>query len=132
MGEAQLQAVKDYIAKHNLEDELSNAVNHAIKLDSDDPFKVISEYLRKLAKVRRPLAVQTAPHARDSGAARASSLLCHHPLAADRAVVLAAAAAAAAAVCRIRATAATMRRTTMTSSQRARSPCRSSAAAASR
>ena len=26
MGEAQLQAVKEYIAKHNLEDELSNAV----------------------------------------------------------------------------------------------------------
>jgi len=42
--------VKDYIAKYNLEDELSNAVNHAIKLDSDDPFRVISDYLKKLAK----------------------------------------------------------------------------------
>ena len=52
MGEAQLQAVKEYIAKHNLEDELSNAVNQAIKLDSDDPYRVISDYLRKFAKVR--------------------------------------------------------------------------------
>jgi len=50
MGEQQLQAVKEYIAKHNLEDELSNAVNHAIKLDSDDPYRVISDYLRKFAK----------------------------------------------------------------------------------
>ena len=50
MGEAQLLAVKEYIAKHNLEDELSNAVNQAIKLDSDDPYRVISDYLRKFAK----------------------------------------------------------------------------------
>lgn len=50
MGEAQLQSVKEYIAKHNLEDELSNAVNQAIKLDSDDPYRVISDYLRKFAK----------------------------------------------------------------------------------
>ena len=53
-GEAQLVAVKEYIAKHNLEDELSNAVNQAIKLDSDDPYRVISDYLRKFAKVRGP------------------------------------------------------------------------------
>ena len=51
MGEAQLLAVKEYIAKHNLEDELSNAVNQAIKLDSDDPYRVISDYLKTLAKV---------------------------------------------------------------------------------
>ena len=48
-----LEAVKAYIAKHNLEDELSNAVNQAIKLDSDDPYRVISDYLRQFAKVRR-------------------------------------------------------------------------------
>ena len=47
----QLKTVKDYIAKYNLEDELSNAVNHAIKLDSDDPYRVISDYLRQFAKV---------------------------------------------------------------------------------
>jgi len=46
----QLEAVKAYIAKHNLEDELSNAVNAAIKVDSDDPYRVISDYLRKFAK----------------------------------------------------------------------------------
>jgi len=46
----QLAAVKSYIAKHNLESELSNAVNHAIKLDSDDPYRVISDYLRQFAK----------------------------------------------------------------------------------
>ena len=51
-GTEQLQAVKDYIAKYNLEDELSNAVNQAIKLDSDDPYRVISDYLRQFAKVR--------------------------------------------------------------------------------
>jgi len=50
MGEQQLTAVKEYIAKYNLEDELSNAVNQAIKFDSDDPYRVISDYLRKLAK----------------------------------------------------------------------------------
>ena len=49
-GQEQLQAVKDYIAKHNLEDELSNAVNEAIKIDSDDPYRVIGEYLLKFAK----------------------------------------------------------------------------------
>ena len=49
----QLEAVKAYIAKHNLEDELSNALNQAIKLDSDDPYRVISDYLRQFAKVRR-------------------------------------------------------------------------------
>ena len=59
MGEAQLQAVKEYIAKHNLEDELSNAVNQAIKLDSDDPYRVISDYLRKFAKVRSRSRAQT-------------------------------------------------------------------------
>ena len=42
--------MKEHIAKHNLEDELSNAVNQAIKLDSDDPYRVISDYLRKFAK----------------------------------------------------------------------------------
>jgi len=33
-----------------LENELSNAVNQAIKLDSDDPYRVISDYLRQFAK----------------------------------------------------------------------------------
>jgi len=46
----QLEAVKAYIAKWNLEDELSNAVNAAIKVDSDDPYRVISDYLKKFAK----------------------------------------------------------------------------------
>jgi len=49
-GEAQLAAVKEYIAKYNLEDELSNGVNLAIKQNSDDPFRVISDYLKTLAK----------------------------------------------------------------------------------
>jgi len=48
--ESQLKVVKDYIAKYNLEEELSNAVNQAIKLDSDDPYRVISDYLRAKAK----------------------------------------------------------------------------------
>ena len=51
MAEEQLKTVKEYIKKYNLEDELSNAVNQAIKLDSDDPYRVISDYLRKFAKV---------------------------------------------------------------------------------
>ena len=46
----QLKAVKEYIAKYNIEDEVSNAVNHAIKMDSDNPYLVISEYLRQFAK----------------------------------------------------------------------------------
>ena len=50
MGEQQLAAVKEYIAKYNLEDELSTAVNMAIKQDSDDPFRVIADYLATLAK----------------------------------------------------------------------------------
>jgi len=41
-------AVKEYISKYNLEDELSNAVNLAIKQKSDDPFLVISDYLKTL------------------------------------------------------------------------------------
>lgn len=49
MGEQQLAAVKEYIAKYNLEDELSTAVNMAIKQDSDDPFRVIADYLSMLA-----------------------------------------------------------------------------------
>ena len=51
MAETQLAAVKEYIAKYNLEDELSAGVNLAIKQNSDDPFRVISDYLRTLAKV---------------------------------------------------------------------------------
>jgi len=50
VGDGQLAAVKAYISKHNLEDELSNAVNQAIKLDSDDPYRVISDYLKQFAK----------------------------------------------------------------------------------
>ena len=42
-------AVKEYIAKYQLEDELSAAVNIAIKQNSDNPFKVISEYLKTLS-----------------------------------------------------------------------------------
>jgi cAMP-dependent protein kinase regulator len=42
-------AVKEYIAKYQLEDELSAAVNMAIKQNSDNPFKVISDYLKTLA-----------------------------------------------------------------------------------
>lgn len=42
-------AVKDYIAKYQLEDELSTAVNMALKQNSDDPFGVISAYLKTLA-----------------------------------------------------------------------------------
>ena len=49
-GEDQLKTVKEYIAKYNLEDELSNAVNQAIKLDSEDPYRVISDYLKQFAK----------------------------------------------------------------------------------
>lgn len=49
---AQVTAVKDYIKRHDLEDIMSNAVNEAIKLDSDDPCRVISEYVLKYAKAR--------------------------------------------------------------------------------
>ena len=42
-------AVKEYIAKYQLEDELSAAVNMAIKANSDNPYKVISDYLKTLA-----------------------------------------------------------------------------------
>eukprot|EP00965_Chrysotila_dentata_P001464 48063-Pleurochrysis_carterae.AAC.1 len=41
--------VKSYIAKYNLEDELSNAVNLAIKQNSTDPYLVISEYMKSLS-----------------------------------------------------------------------------------
>ena len=51
MAEAHLAAVKTYISKYNLEDEISTAVNLAIKENSDDPFRVISDYLRNLANV---------------------------------------------------------------------------------
>ena len=36
--------VKEYIAKYQLEDELSAAVNMAIKANSDNPYKMISDY----------------------------------------------------------------------------------------
>lgn len=67
-GQDQLQTVKDYIAKYNLEDELSNAVNQAIKLDSDDPFRVISDYLKQFAKVRATTTIRAAArtHARQA------------------------------------------------------------------
>lgn len=42
-------AVKEYIAKYQLEDELSAAVNMAIKANSDNPYKIISDYLKTLA-----------------------------------------------------------------------------------
>mmetsp|Transcript_2408 Transcript_2408/g.4651 ORF Transcript_2408/g.4651 Transcript_2408/m.4651 type:complete len:350 (+) Transcript_2408:42-1091(+) len=42
-------AVKEYIQKYQLEDELSAAVNMAIKANSDNPYKVISDYLKTLA-----------------------------------------------------------------------------------
>jgi len=42
--------VKAYIAKHDLEKELSNAVNEAIKQDSDDPYRVIIDYLKDFAQ----------------------------------------------------------------------------------
>ena len=42
--------MQEYIKKYNLEDELSHAVNLAIKENSDDPFKVISEYTKGLSK----------------------------------------------------------------------------------
>ena len=42
-------AVKEYISKYQLEDELSAAVNMAIKANSDNPFKLISDYLKTLA-----------------------------------------------------------------------------------
>ena len=43
------QKLKDYIDKYKLEDELSAAVNMAISQDSDDPFYVISVYLKSLS-----------------------------------------------------------------------------------
>ena len=48
-GADQLAAVKEYIAKYQLEDELSAAVNMAIKANSDNPYKMISDYLKTLA-----------------------------------------------------------------------------------
>ena len=46
-----IQSVKDYLVKYNLEDDLSAAVNHAIKQNSDDPHRIIAEWMMKLAKV---------------------------------------------------------------------------------
>ena len=43
------QKLKDYIDKYKLEDELSTAVNMAISQDSEDPFWVISQYLKTLS-----------------------------------------------------------------------------------
>lgn len=43
------QKLKDYIDKYHLEEELSAAVNMAISQDSDDPFWVISVYLKSLS-----------------------------------------------------------------------------------
>jgi len=42
--------VKAYIAKHDLEKELSNAVNEAIKQDAEDPYRVIIDYLKDFAQ----------------------------------------------------------------------------------
>lgn len=42
-------AVKDYITKYKLEDELSNAVNLAIKQQSEDPYLVIADYMKQLS-----------------------------------------------------------------------------------
>jgi len=44
-----VEKVKAYIAKHDLEKELSNAVNEAIKQDAEDPYRVIIEYLKDFA-----------------------------------------------------------------------------------
>lgn len=46
-----VEKVKAYIAKHDLEKELSNAVNEAIKQDAEDPYRVIIEYLKDFALV---------------------------------------------------------------------------------
>lgn len=51
-----IQKVRDYIQKYNIEEKLSEAVNMAIKQESTDPFRVIAEYLKTLANVRRPRA----------------------------------------------------------------------------
>ena len=51
MGE-HLAAVKAYITKFDLERELSNAVNLAIKEDAPDPYRVIIDYLKDLTQVR--------------------------------------------------------------------------------
>ena len=50
--EESLTKVKDYILQYDIESKLSKAVNEAIRLDSKDPFRVISDYLRQYAKVR--------------------------------------------------------------------------------
>jgi cAMP-dependent protein kinase regulator len=50
LAEPGVAQVQEYIKKYNLEDELSHAVNLAIKENSDDPFKVISEYTKGLSK----------------------------------------------------------------------------------
>jgi len=42
-------SVKEYIAQYKLEDELSYAVNLAIKQNSDDPYLVIAEYMKTLS-----------------------------------------------------------------------------------
>ena len=42
----------DYIVKYGIEEKLSEAVNVAIKQESTDPFRVISEYLKQFAEVR--------------------------------------------------------------------------------
>jgi len=47
---AQLTSVRQYLTKFGIEEQVSNAVNMAIKQNSDDPFRIISDYLRTLAK----------------------------------------------------------------------------------
>ena len=69
MAEEKLGLVKDYITKYNLEAEVSYAVNLALQAESDDPFRVIVEYLRTLQKVRAP-----RPHPRP-----ATALTSFHP-----------------------------------------------------
>jgi len=43
------QSVKDYIQKYKLEEELSVAVNMAIKGNSDDPYLIIAEHMKSLS-----------------------------------------------------------------------------------
>ena len=49
-----IQKVRDYIQKYGIEEKLSEAVNTAIKQESTDPFRVISDYLKQFANVRQP------------------------------------------------------------------------------
>ena len=86
VGAEQLAAVKEYIAKHNLQEELSAATNVAIKSNSEDPLLVVSDYLRSRAKASRTPSFESAHNDAAAGSRLPHSpcslhVNCHEPCA---------------------------------------------------